>query len=128
VKRRDWKIDVVADITCDVPGSVPTTIRSTSIEKPFYGYNLAEDREDSPFGAGKVCVMAVDNLPSELPRDASEDFGRDLMDHVLPSLVRGDQRGVIERATICRHGELTSAFQYLEWRPRQADSVLMSAE
>ena len=113
VKAPGFKLSVVADITCDVPGSVPTTIRPTSIEDPFYGYNLYKDREDSPFCSESMCVMAVENLPSELPRDASEGFGVDLLEHVLPSAISEDPDGIIERASICQDGYLNPSFQYL---------------
>lgn len=114
MKEPDFHISVIADITCDVPGSVPTTIRATSIDKPFYGYNIKEDKEDLPFNKDTVCIMAVDNLPCELPRDASDDFGKDLMERVLPSIILEDTDGIIERASICQEGELTPAFDYLK--------------
>jgi len=104
---------VIADITCDIDGSVPTTIRASSIDKPFYGYNIREHKEDLPFNKDTVCIMAVDNLPCELPRDASDDFGKDLMERVLPSIIGEDKDGIIERATICKNGKLTEGFEYL---------------
>jgi len=113
VAAKDFHLSVIADITCDVDGSVPTTIRSSSIQSPFYGYNTKTNKEDLPFNKDTVCVMAVDNLPCELPRDASDDFGKDLMERVIPNIVTEDKDHIIERATICKDGKLTPAFEYL---------------
>lgn len=114
MKERDFKISVVADITCDLEGSVPTTLRASSIAQPFYGYNPKSDKEDVPFNKETICVMAVDNLPCELPRNASDDFGKDLVERVLPSLFNEDKDQVIERATICKDGVLRPSFEYLK--------------
>ncbi len=113
IKEKDFHISVIADITCDLDGSVPTTIRSTTITAPFYGYNMKSDKEDLPFTKDTICVMAVDNLPCELPRDSSDDFGKDLIERVLPHLLGDDSDKVIERATICKDGKLTKGFDYL---------------
>jgi hypothetical protein len=110
----DFRISVIADITCDINGSVPTTIRSCTISNPFYGYNIVKQSEDLPFTKDTICIMAVDNLPCELPRDASDDFGKDLTDRVLPYLFQNDPDRVIERATICKDGRLTPPFEYLK--------------
>lgn len=113
MKKPDFRMSVIADITCDLEGSVPTTIRASSITQPFYGYNIKLDKEDLPFNKDTVCIMAVDNLPCELPRDASDDFGKDLSERVLPFLVMDDIDKVIERASICKDGKLTKGFEYL---------------
>lgn len=113
MKATDFKMSVVADITCDIDGSVPTTLRSSTIDHPFYGYNPKTDKEDVPFNKETICVMAVDNLPCELPRDASDDFGKDLMERVLPFLFKDDVDAIIERASICKDGKLTKNFEYL---------------
>lgn len=113
IKEKDFHISVIADITCDIDGSVPTTTRSTTINTPFYGYNMKSDREDLPFTKDTICVMAVDNLPCELPRDSSDDFGKDLIERVLPHLLGNDADKVIERGTICKDGKLTKGFEYL---------------
>lgn len=113
MKASDFKMSVVADITCDIDGSVPTTLRSSTIDKPFYGYNPKTDKEDVAFSKETICVMAVDNLPCELPRDASDDFGKDLMERVIPFLFKDDADQIIERASICKDGKLTSNFEYL---------------
>ncbi len=113
IKAPDFHISVIADITCDIDGSVPTTIRSSTIAQPFFGYNMLNDKEDLPFNKDTICVMAVDNLPCELPRDASDDFGKDLTERVLPFLFAEDKDKIIERASICKEGKLMPAFEYL---------------
>lgn len=95
----DFKLRVIADITCDIEGSIPSTKRSTTIEDPLYDYNPDNDREEPPFtDEGNVTVMAVDNLPCELPRNASHDFGREFLRQILPSLwvmIRIESLGVL---------------------------------
>ncbi len=113
MKASDFHISVIADITCDINGSVPTTIRSSSIAQPFYGFHPKTGKEDVPFHKDTVCIMAVDNLPCELPRDASDDYGKDLMERVLPNIIGEDTDNIIERASICKEGKLTRAFEYL---------------
>jgi NAD/NADP transhydrogenase alpha subunit len=111
----DFKIKVIADITCDINGSIPSTKHASSITDPIYDYNPAKDAVEVPLSSdSNVTVMAIDNLPCELPRSASEEFGRDLIDRVLPMLIGEDKDEVIERATIARDGKLTSHFQYLQ--------------
>lgn len=112
-RKPNFRMSVVADITCDLDGSVPTTLRSSTIMQPFYGYNPKTEKEDVPFSKETITVMAVDNLPCELPRDASDDFGKDLLERVLPNIIVEDKDSVIERATICKDGKLTKAFDYL---------------
>jgi saccharopine dehydrogenase (NAD+, L-lysine-forming) len=113
MKASDFHISVISDITCDIDGSVPTTMRSSTIAQPFYGYNIVKGEEDLPFNKDTVCIMAVDNLPCELPRDASDDFGKDLVERVLPNIILEDTDKVIERASICKDGKLTPGFEYL---------------
>ena len=111
----DFGIRVVADITCDIEGSIPSTKRPTTIADPIYDYNPSEDIEEPPLtNEANITVMAVDNLPCELPRDASNSFGRELIDNVLPHLLGDDSEGVIKRATITENGKLTEAYSYLQ--------------
>jgi hypothetical protein len=58
--------------------------------------------------------MAIDNLPSELPRDATEYFGRQLIDNILPEMLRQDGSAVVQRATIAEAGHLCERFRYLQ--------------
>jgi saccharopine dehydrogenase (NAD+, L-lysine forming) len=109
----EFHISVIADVTCDVNGSVPTTIRASSIAHPFYGYNIETGKEDLPFTKDAITVMAVDNLPCELPRDASDDFGKELLERAMPYVLGKDKDRVIKRATICKNGKLTLNYEYL---------------
>ena len=108
-----FHISVIADVTCDIDGSIPSTVRASTIEDKFYGYNPFTEKLEEPFAASTITVMAVDNLPCELPRDASEGFGKHLMERVIPSLIYTDQDDLIVRATIAINGKLTEKFNYL---------------
>lgn len=111
---KDFKIKVIADITCDIDGSVPSTKQASTIADPLYDYDAATDSIQPALSNDKfVTVMAIDNLPCELPRSASEEFGRDLMDRILGPLLQGDATHIIERGTIAANGRLTPHFQYL---------------
>jgi saccharopine dehydrogenase (NAD+, L-lysine forming) len=115
IKLPDFRIAVIADITCDIGGSIPTTIRASSIMNPFYDFNPETNAEEAPFSGGKnITVMAVDNLPCEVPRDSSFDFGNSLIEKVLPCLTGDDPDKIIERATITRNGTLTEKYAYLQ--------------
>lgn len=115
IKKQDFRISVVADISCDLNGPVPTTTRITSITDPFYEYNPETDAEEPPFTRpANITVMAIDNLPGELPRNASDDFGRQLMGSVLNELFSGNESPLIRGATITRDGYLTRQFSYLK--------------
>lgn len=112
MKAPKFKVSVIADVTCDIDGSIPSTTHPSTIENKFYGYNPHTEKEDEAFASSTITVMAVDNLPCELPRDASEGFGKDLMEKVIPSLI-GEDNGLIERGSITLDGKLTSRFEYL---------------
>lgn len=111
----DFKIRIIADITCDIDGSIPSTKKASTIPDPIYDYDPLTDSVRPPLGnPGLVTVMAVDNLPCELPRSASEEFGRDLIDRILKPLFDEDPEGNIERGTIASNGKLTPNFEYLK--------------
>ncbi|WP_305982287.1 NAD(P)-dependent oxidoreductase [Roseivirga thermotolerans] len=115
ISAKDFKVKVIADITCDIEGSIPSTKKPSTIEDPVYDYNPSNDRVEEAFtDEGNITVMAVDNLPCELPRNASEDFGKEFLAHILPNLVGEDVDGIIERATIANEGSLTDRFSYLQ--------------
>jgi len=105
------KLKIIGDITCDINGSVPTTIRSTSIAKPYYSIDI-NSMEEIELGNKGIAVMAVDNLPSELPREASEEFGSSVISEILPYLIDEDD-GRINRATTASNGKFCSNFTYL---------------
>jgi saccharopine dehydrogenase (NAD+, L-lysine-forming) len=111
----DFKIKIIADITCDIGGSIPSTKIASSISDPIYDYDPSTDSVQPPLTNEKfVTVMGVDNLPCELPRSASEEFGRDLLDRILVPLLVKDVDKIIERATITKDGKLTPQFSYLQ--------------
>ncbi|MBC8083433.1 MAG: alanine dehydrogenase [Hymenobacter sp.] len=114
-RHPDCRINTIADVTCDVDGSIPVTKRSTSIPEPAFDYNPQTGALEPAYSRpANLTVMAVDNLPCELPRNASRDFGRQLIDNVLPHLLgEPGQDDVLERATIARAGQLTPRYQYL---------------
>lgn len=109
----EFQISVIADVTCDIDGSIPSTTQPSTIDDKFYGYNPITESIEAAFKPGTITVMAIDNLPCELPRDASDGFGKHLMERVIPDLLNGDKSGLIHRATICKNGQLTSRFNYL---------------
>ncbi len=115
MKRPDFNLPVIADITCDENGSVPCNIGSSTIANPVYGYDKKLMQQAIPFQNTYdiVDMMAVDNLPNELPRDASKYFGGFLEEYVLPDLIKEKSSNVIERGTICNDGKLTSYYEYL---------------
>ena len=110
----DFRISVIADVTCDIDGSIPSTTKSSTIEDKFYGYDPMTENVIEPFAKNVITIMAVDNLPCELPRDASDGFGKHLIERVLPSLFGNDDQGIIERASILKDGKLTERFKYLK--------------
>lgn len=113
-KSPDFKIKYIADISCDIAGPIASTIRPSTIAEPLYGYDPQEEREVDFREETAIMVMAVDNLPCELPKDASHGFGEMFLKHVLPAFFNGDKDGVLERARMTRNGRLTERFSYLE--------------
>lgn len=114
MKKPDFRISVIADISCDINGPIPSTLRVSTIADPFYDYNPNLETEEPAFSRpGNITVMAVDNLPGELPRDASFDFGKQLMSNVLHELFTDPESSMIKMATILKDGQLTPAFSYL---------------
>ena len=114
VRDEDWRISVVADISCDIDGPVASTVEPSTIADPMYGYDPVKECRVPFRTPGSVGVMAVDNLPCELPRDASADFGATLVKHIIPLVVEGDAQGILEGASETNlAGKLTPAFAYL---------------
>ena len=114
LKAADCKIKVVADISCDVDGPIACTIKASTIAEPFFGYLPSEHKEVPYTHPGSIMVMSVDNLPCELPKDASEGFGEMFMKHVIPAFFNGDNDGILQRAKITENGKLTPRFAYLQ--------------
>lgn len=113
-KHTDFKIKVVADISCDINGPVATTIKASTIADPVYGYDPETGEETDYKNPNAIAVMAVDNLPCELPRDASVGFGQSFIKHVIPAFFNEDKDGVLERARMTKDGKLTDRFSYLQ--------------
>jgi alanine dehydrogenase len=113
-KLADFKIKYVADISCDVNGPVASTLRASTIADPIYGYNPITESEVAYTDKDAIVVMAVDNLPCELPKDASEGFGEMFLENVIPAFFNGDKDGVLQRAKMTENGKLTERFSYLQ--------------
>lgn len=113
-KHPDFNLSVVGDISCDIDGPVATTVRPSTIANPIYGYNPKTETETDFTAEDAIAVMAVDNLPCELPRDASVGFGKAFSEHVVPAFFNGDKDGILERAKITGNGKLTERFSYLQ--------------
>ena len=109
------RISVVADISCDIADPIASTLRPSKVVNPIYGYDPLTGKEVDFNQTNAIAVMAVDNLPCELPKDASEDFGNELIKHVLPALIGDDPTRIIERASQTDlNGSLMPDFAYLE--------------
>tara|TARA_R110002072_G_scaffold108026_2_gene234637 strand:+ start:34953 stop:36167 length:1215 start_codon:yes stop_codon:yes gene_type:complete len=114
-RSNDFNINLVADISCDVDGPVASTLRASTIADPFYGYDPQLEKETSFNAPGAITVMAVDNLPCELPNDASKGFGTMFLENVIPAFFNGDENGILERARMTTYnGELTERYRYLQ--------------
>jgi hypothetical protein len=114
LSKQSTRIKIIADITCDINGSIPATKKASTIVDPIYDYDLVTDQLCEPLSDNEnITVMAIDNLPCELPRSSSEEFGRDLIDRIMNPLIYGKPEGITLRATVAKNGSLTSNFQYL---------------
>jgi alanine dehydrogenase len=114
LQGNDCNIKVVADISCDVNGPIACTIKASTIAEPLFGYLPSENKEVDVFHPAAIVVMSVDNLPCELPKDASEGFGEMFMKHVIPAFFNGDKDGILQRAKMTENGKLTERFRYLQ--------------
>ncbi|TXN34859.1 alanine dehydrogenase [Flagellimonas hymeniacidonis] len=113
-KHPDFNIKVVADVSCDIDGPVATTIRPSTIAEPIYGYDPIAEKEINFKDTNAIAVMAVDNLPAELPRDASNGFGEAFSKQVIPAFFNKDEDGILERARMTQNGKLTKRYAYLQ--------------
>jgi alanine dehydrogenase len=113
-KHPDFNINLVADISCDVDGPVASTLRASTIADPFYGYDPKTEKEVPYDSIGAIMVMAVDNLPCELPNNASRGFGYTFLNEVIPAFFNDDEDGILERAKMTEKGQLTERFAYLQ--------------
>jgi saccharopine dehydrogenase (NAD+, L-lysine-forming) len=113
INSSDFSLSVIADITCDVGGSIPTTFRASTISEPVYDVDRETGTELPAFGKQtSISVMAIDNLPCELPRESSAEFGKQLKEWVIPALFE-EYSPILEKATLAREGDLTLEYMYL---------------
>ena len=116
VKKWDFQIRTISDISCDINGSVPITHRASAILDPIFGYNIQTGEETLPFQCETIDLMTVDNLPNELPRDASKVFSDIMINTILPKYIQNPYDDVFTRATIAENGKLMPKYSYLqEW-------------
>ena len=110
----DWKIGVIADVTCDIApiSSIPSTLRASTIADPFFAYDPQTHQEVPAFTEGAIDMMTIDNLPNELPRDASTAFGAQFMEYILPEFFKAES-DILLRATVAQNGDLGPYFEYL---------------
>ena len=114
LRREDLRIRMIGDVTCDIKGSVKSTIRSSTHDAPFFDYNPVTEQEEPAFSSSKnITVMAVDTCPNALAMDTSEYFGEMLTKHVVEPILSGEASEVVNRSRILKDGELTSRFDYL---------------
>ncbi len=113
-KNPDFKIKVVADVSCDIDGPIASTIKPSTIADPIYGYDPKSESETDFMNPDAIAVMAVDNLPCELPRDASEGFGEAFVKNVIPAFFNNDKDGILQRARMTQNGKLTERYSYLQ--------------
>ena len=114
-KNKDFTINLIADISCDIDGPVAATIKASTIADPFYGYDPILEKEVVFNAPSAITMMAVDNLPCELPKDASEGFGDMFLEHVIPAFFNSDADGVLSRAKMTSDdGKITQNFSYLQ--------------
>lgn len=113
-KKEDFNIKLVADISCDIDGPVASTIRPSTIDSPFYGYDRYNEIECDFLHPDAIAVMAVDNLPCELPIDASVSFGEQFINNVLPHFLNNDKNAILKNACIAENGKLSARFEYLQ--------------
>lgn len=112
-KNSSFNIQTIADITNDTHGSVPVNIGDSTIADPVYGVDKTTLEKTAPYLTNSVDLVAIGNLPNELPRDASRYFGEQLIKHVLDDLAKGGST-IIDRATMLKNGILTEEYKYLE--------------
>ena len=113
IKNSDFNVQVIADISCDIDGPIACTIRPSTIENPTYGFHKEKLVECDFLDENALAVMAVDNLPCELPRDSSEMFGEMFLKYVIPSFFNNDQENILKNSKITSEGSLTDRFSYL---------------
>lgn len=113
IRKKKFSIQTIADISDDRNGSVPCNIGDSTIEDPVYGVDKSTFKKTKPYLTGSVDVMAVGNLPNELPRDASRYFGEQIIKYILKDIITGSSV-ILEKATIVKKGKLTRQYGYMK--------------
>lgn len=115
MRNPNFNIKVIADVTCDIApiSSIPSTLYPTTIEVPVFGYNPETEQAEMPYQPHTIDMMTIDNLPNELPRDASNNFGEQFINHVIDELLDKENSEMIRNARITKNGDLTPNFEYL---------------
>lgn len=115
MKASDFRIKVIADVTCDIApvASIPSTLHASTIANPVFGYDPIVEGVATPYQKNVIDMMTIDNLPNELPRDASQAFGEQFMEHIFQELLEQKEGGIIERASVTENGDLGKHFEYL---------------
>lgn len=112
--QQNNRCKVVADISCDLNGPIACTIKASKVSDSIFGYDPATGTEVDFRNEDAVAVMSIDNLPCELPKEASEDFGNEIMKSILPALLNNDADGILCKGTeTTLEGTLTPQFEYL---------------
>ena len=120
LRSKDMRIRMIGDITCDIKGSIKSTVCSSTHDNPYYDYNPVTEHDEPAFSSSdNITVMAVDTCPNALAMDTSAYFGDMLIKHVFEPLLRGEHSEVIERSMILKAGKLTPRFSYLEGFAKQ---------
>ena len=116
MQSENFNIKVVADVTCDIApiSSIPSTLFASTIADPIFGFDPDKNEAVEPHGKGIIDMMTIDNLPNELPRDASLSFGQQFLDHIAPELADIENSNVIKRASVTKDGKLGEYFEYLK--------------
>lgn len=112
-KNPVFKVKVIADVSCDIEGSVPITKQHTLPEDPVYGIDPQQQSITAPYQPSTIDIMAISNLPNQLPKDASHDFGEVMKQTILPAYLEDPEQHMFKDATITRNGDLTEPYQYL---------------
>lgn len=117
LRRNDLRIRMIGDVTCDIMGSIKSTVRSSTHDNPYFDYNPITEKEEMAFSSeNNITVMAVDTCPNALALDASEYFGDMLTEHVFKPMLKylSQINPIVEGATIISDGKLTPLYSYLE--------------
>lgn len=114
LRREDMRIRMIGDVTCDIKGSIKSTVRPATHAEPYYDYNPVTEQEEPAFSSSdNISVMAVDTCPNALAMDTSEYFGDMLIKHVFEPFLCGRISEIINRSMILKEGRITPRFNYL---------------